>query len=60
MIVIDILGEEENLTTKIVKEENPYPPYTDLNELQLQLVKIHQEEDNTNHWLLYQHSILCP
>lgn len=60
MIIIDILGEEEDLTTKITKEEILSLPHLGFNELQLQLVEIHQEEDITNHWELYQHSILCP
>lgn len=58
MIIIDILGEDEDQTIQEKIEKQTFL-YESL-EIELQLIERCQEEDNTNHWLLYQESILYP
>ena len=64
MIVIDVLGAEEIILDSVekkslVNKDNVRKKYH-LYNLDLQLIDLHQDEDTTNHWLLYQHNILVP
>lgn len=64
MIVIDVLGAEEIILDSVEKKslenkDNVRKKYH-LYNLDLQLIDLHQDEDTTNHWLLYQHNILVP
>ena len=58
MIIIDILGESEEVSYSFSeKERTPIKSY-DL--LELQLVETSHVDETKNHWFLYQENTLLP